>query len=366
MERPIFKPIGTPVEELDTPALVVDLDRFAANVETVHGFFESRPAAIRPFVGTHRCPALAHIQMSVPGHVGGVAVGTVGQAEAFVDAGIKDVFITGKAVTPTKIAALCALARRATVSIAVDTGWTVDTIAAAATDAGVEIDLLLELDTGLGLTGVEPGESAVKKAKHLDGPSGVRFAGLTTYAGPSLSDDGGPAGVPAGVKEILDTRDAIEAAGLPVERVSIGSTGDYEAVGSADGVTEVIAGNYALVDARYEGRNPGLEASAMVMGTVASLPVDGLAVGDAGMKTNGNDTGLPRVVNVPGAEVIYLSAEHFNLDMTKSSAELGIGDKVWFVPHDIAVTANHFDYIMAARNGRLEGIFDVIARGRYR
>ena len=133
-----------------------------------------------------------------------------------------------------------------------------------------------------------------------------------------------------------------------------------------DEVTEVVAGNYALVDARYEGRNPGLEASAMVMGTVASLPVDGLAVGDAGMKTNGNDTGLPRVVNVPDAEVIYLSAEHFNLDMTKSSAELSIGDKVWFVPHDIAVTANHFDYIMAARDGRLEGIFDVIARGRYR
>jgi D-serine deaminase-like pyridoxal phosphate-dependent protein len=365
MERPIFKPIGTPVEELDTPALVVDLDRFAANVETVHGFFAGRPSSIRPFVGTHRCPALAQIQMSVDGHAGGVAVGTVGQAEAFVDAGINDVFITGKVVTPIKIAALCALAKRATVSIAVDTGWTVDTIATAATDAGVEIDLLLELDTGLGLTGVEPGESAVKKAKHLDGPSGVRFAGLTTYTGPSLVD-GQSTGVPAGVKEILDTRKAIEAAGLPVERVSVGSTGDYEAVGAVDGVTEVIAGNYALVDARYEGRNPGLEASAMVMGTVASLPVDGLAVGDAGMKTSGNDTGLPRVVNVPGAEVIYLSAEHFNLDMTKSSVELSIGDKVWFVPHDIAVTANHFDYIMGARDGRLDGIFDVIARGRYR
>ncbi len=362
MERPIFKPIGTPVEELDTPTLVVDLARFQANVETVHTFFASRPAAIRPFVGTHRCPALAQIQMSVDGHAAGVAVGTVGQAEAFVDAGINDVFITGKAVTPLKIAALCALARRATVSIAVDSAPNVGAIAAAASSAGVEIDLLLELETGLGLTGVEPGESAVKKAKHLSEAPGVRFAGLTTYSGPALSDNSRP----AGLDEILDTREAIEAAGLTVRTVAIGSTGDYEKVGATDGVTEVVAGNYALVDARYEGRNPGLEASAMVMGTVASIPVEGLVVGDAGMKTSGNDTGLPRVVNVPGAEVIYLSAEHFNLDLTKSSADLSIGDKVWFVPHDIAVTANHFDYIMAMRDGRLEGIFDVIARGRYR
>jgi 3-hydroxy-D-aspartate aldolase len=362
MERPIFKPIGTPVEELDTPTFVIDLDRFQANVEAVHGYFASQPAAIRPFVGTHRCPALAQIQMSVDGHAGGVAVGTIGQAEAFVGAGISDIMITGKAVTAQKIAGLCALARRATVSIAVDSALNVDAIAAAATSAGVEINLLLELDTGLGLTGVEPGESAVKKAKHLASASGVNFAGLTSYAGPSLADNGRP----AGMDETLATRKLIEAAGLPVTTVAIGSTGDYKAVGATEGVTEVVAGNYALIDARYEGRHPDLAAAAMIMGTVGSTPVEGLAVGDAGMKTNGNDTGLPRVVNVPGAEVIYLSAEHFNLDMTKTTAELTVGDKVWFVPHDIAVTANHFDYFMAVRNGKLEAIFDVTARGRYR
>ena len=104
----------------------------------------------------------------------------------------------------------------------------------------------------------------------------------------------------------------------------------------------------------------------MVLGTVVSIPVEGVAVGDAGMKTNGNDTGLPRAASVPGAEVTYLSAEHFNLDLTGAERGVEIGDKVWFVPYEIGVTANHFDYIMAARSGRLAAVLEVTARGRYR
>lgn len=358
MERPIFKPIGTPVEELDTPALVVDLDRFQANVETVHSFFAARASSLRPFVGTHRCPALAHMQLSVAGHAGGVAVGTVDQAAAFVDAGVKDVMVTGKVVTAQKIASVCAMARRASVSVAVDSAANVDDLSAAVTAAGVEIGVLVEIDGGLGLTGVDSAEAAVELAKRASGASGVRFAGLTSYAGSS--------GNGAGLDGVLGAKAAIEAAGISVATVAVGSTADYETVGATDGVTEVVAGTYALIDARYQGGRPGLEPSGMILGTVVSNPVDGLVVGDAGMKTNGNDTGLPNVVGIPGAEVIYLSAEHFNLDLTKASADVSVGDKVWFVPHDIAVTANHFDYIMAARDGKLEGIFDVTARGRYR
>ena len=362
MERPIFKPIGTPVEELDTPALILDLDRFQANVETVHSFFADRPAKIRPFVGTHRCPALAHLQLAVGGHAGGVAVGTVGQAAAFVESGITDVMITGKAVTGQKIAALCGLAKRATVSIAVDSAPNIDAISAAAASLGVEIGLLVELDSGLGLTGVQNPDAAVELAKQASSAPGVRFAGLTSYAG--VISGTGKNG--ASLKAVLDARKAVEAAGIPVGTVAAGSTGDYETAGATRGVTEVVAGNYALVDARHEEGQPKLAPSAMTMGTVVSTPVDGLAVGDTGMKTTGNDNGLPRVVNIPGAEVTYLSAEHFNIDISKASVDVHVGDKVWFVPYDIGVTANHFDYIMAVRDGRLEAILNVAARGMYR
>ncbi|MDD9995452.1 MAG: alanine racemase [Dehalococcoidia bacterium] len=362
MERPILKPIGTPVEELDTPALVVDLDRFRANVEAVHSFFAGRRTKVRPFVGTHRCPTLAHHQLAVDGHAGGVAVGTVGQAEAFVDAGIWDVMITGKAVTAPKIAALCALAGRATVSIAVDSEGNVSDISTAAAARGVEIGLLVELDTGLGLTGVASSDAAVGLAKRISELPGVQMKGLTSYASPSTAGNDGA----AALERVVEAREAMAAAGLSTATVAVGSTADYEAAGRAEGVTEVVAGTYALGDVKYEGVRGDIEPAAMVLGTVVSTPVEGVAVGDAGMKTNGNDTGLPRAANVPGATVTYLSAEHFNLDLTDSTVEVGIGDKVWFVPYEIGVTANHFDYIMAARDGRLEGIFEVAARGRYR
>ena len=362
MERPILKAIGTPVEQLDTPALVVDLDRFQANVQAVHSYFAGRGAKVRPFVGTHRCPALAHLQLAVDGHSGGVAVGTVGQAEAFVDAGIWDVLITGKAVTAPKIAALCALAGRATVSIAVDSEDNASEISTAAAARGVRVGLLVELDTGLGLTGVPPGDAVIGLARKISGLPGVQLKGLTSYSGPSPEAGDGR----AALEQVLGAREAMAAAGLPAETVAVGSTADYEAAGRTEGVTEVVAGTYALGDVRYEGIRGDIEPAAMVLGTVVSTPVEGVAVGDAGMKTNGNDTGLPRAANVPGATVTYLSAEHFNLDLTDSTAEVGIGDKVWFVPYEIGVTANHFDYIMAARDGRLEGIFEVAARGRYR
>ncbi len=362
MERPIIKPIGTPVEELDTPALVVDLDRFRGNVRRAHSHFAGLRSALRPFVGVHRCPALAHIQLAEEGHAGGVAVGTVGQAQAFADAGIADLMITGRAVTAQKIASLCALAARASVSIAVDDAGNVAAISAAAAAAGVEVELLVELDSGLGLAGVSGSGAAVELASAISRAPAVRLGGLTSYAGSVVPGDAGP----AGLGEVLGARRAMEEAGLGCGKVAVGSSADYEAVAASPGVTEVVAGTYALGDVRYEQMRGDVEPAAMVLGTVVSTPVEGVAVGDAGMKTNGNDTGLPRAASVPGAKVTYLSAEHFNLDLAEAERGVAIGDKVWFVPYEIGVTANHFDYIMAARDGRLAAVLEVTARGRYR
>ena len=362
MERPIFKPIGTPVEDLDTPALVVDLDLFRANVKRVHSYFVGRGSKIRPFVGIHRCPALAHLQLAEEGHTGGLAVGTVGQAEAFVDAGVTDIMITGKAVTSPKIASLCALAMRADVSIAVDSVRNVTDISSGAVAAGVEIDLLVEIETGLGLTGVVGDDAAVELATAVADAPGVQLRGLATYGGPRPPEGGRAAGIDA----ILSARQALESAGLECRTVAAGSSADYQVAGAVAGVTEVVAGAYALGDYRYEQIRSDIDPAGMIMGTIVSTPVEGIVVGDAGMKTNGNDTGLPRVVSIPGATVDYLSAEHCNLNLPESGAEVSIGDKVWFVPYDMGVAANHFDYIMAVRSGRLAGILDVTARGRYR
>ena len=165
MERPIVKPVGTPVEELDTPALVVDLEILEQNIETVHSFFRQQNAKIRPNVDAHRCPAIAHKQLAVEGTVGGIRVANLGEAEVFGQSGFSDIFIANQIVTPQKINRLCALAHQAKITIAVDNPQNVRDISEAAQNNGVTINAVVEINTRLNHCGVEPGQPAVDLAK---------------------------------------------------------------------------------------------------------------------------------------------------------------------------------------------------------
>ena len=118
MERPVFKPMGTPVEELDTPVLVVDVDVLDRNIETLHSFFRQRDAKVRPHVESHRCPAIAHRQLAAGGTANGISVTTVGEAEVFAQQGFSDIFVANEVVTPQKIGRLCSLARQASITVA--------------------------------------------------------------------------------------------------------------------------------------------------------------------------------------------------------------------------------------------------------
>ncbi|SUZ99007.1 uncharacterized protein METZ01_LOCUS51861, partial [marine metagenome] len=120
MERPIFQPVGTSVEELDTPALVIDLDVMDKNIQTFQGYFAATVAKARPVVTSHLCPQIARRQLDAGGTVGGIAVTTVGEAEVFASAGFSDILLANQVVTVSKIRRLCALAGQTSIGIAVD------------------------------------------------------------------------------------------------------------------------------------------------------------------------------------------------------------------------------------------------------
>ena len=154
---------------------------------------------------------------------------------------------------------------------------------------------------------------------------------------------------------------------MEVGVVSVGGTHNYEIVGDMAGVTEVPAGSYALMDERYRQHRPQLQPAAKVMATVTSHPEPGLAIIDTGQKAIGVDPGLPAVDGIPGAAAIRLSAEHGILSLEgDADGQLDLGDKVWLVPWDVGACANLHDYIHAVRDGRLEAVWNVAARGRYR
>ena len=368
MERPIFKSIGTPEEALDTPSLVVDLSGLNQNIETMHSFFRSKSTGLRPHVSGHGSPAIAHMQIAAGGTVGGIMTATLGQAEVFAATGIDDVFLANLVTTPSKIARLCSLARRVKMTIVADSATNVNDLGEAAVEAGVTLNVVVEINTRRESTGVGPGRPAVNLANAIAGEEGLHFAGLMTYEG-SIRAEGEElmSESKKWIQQVLDTREKVEKAGLDVEIVSVGGTHNYEIAGDMDGVTEVPAGSYALMDERYRPCMPQFVNAARIMSCVTSMPEAGNVVTDAGRKAIGGDLENPGVPTVPGAEVRGLSAEHggFNLDPSIDHG-LSLGDRVWFVPHSIASCVNLHDYMHVIRNGKLDAVWDLPARGRYR
>ncbi len=368
MERPAFKSIGTPVEELDTPALVLDMAEVEHNLKTVHSFFQGRTAKLRPHVKTHGCPALAHLQLAAGGTVGGVCTAKVGQAEVFAASGIEDILIANQVVTKGKIERLCALARRTRMTVAVDDLGNVADLSEAAQAGGVSLNVLVDLNTRLDRCGVAPGEPAVALAKEVDLSPGLRFAGLMAYEGCLLHQEYKDLVEETHkvIRPVLETKEMLDQAGLEVGTVSVGGTHNYEISGEMGGVTEVQAGSYVLLDNSYRRFRPALRPALKVMATIVSHPEPGIAVADAGHKAVGADQELPQVEDIPGATVVRCSAEHGKIEMQGDAmGALDLGDKVWLTPYDGETCVNLYNFINVVRDGKLEAVWEVSGRGRY-
>ncbi len=384
MERPIFQPIGTPEEELDTPALVVDLGVLRENISTFHNAFRSQgdgaesaktTAGIRPHVSGHGCPEIARIQLAAAGDSGsagpidvnGIAVNTLGEAEVFAGAGFSNIAITQRVVTAAKLRRLAALAHRVSLSVAVDDAGNVQRLSEAATAAGSHLDLLVDIDAGYGFGGVAPGQEAVTLAQAIAAAPGLSCAGIMTYEGPVAITDPVERAAETGrrLQPALETLRLLERAGIAVAVVSAGSIYNHDTVANLPGVTEVPAGVYPLMDLQTCRVRPEFNPAARVLATVISHPVPGRAVVDAGHKTVGPDFGVPALEGFPGAVATRFSAEHGILELDgPATNQLNPNDKVRLVPYNLPLCVNQFDYIRAVSDGKLVGYWPVAARGR--
>ena len=369
MERPLFAPVGTPVMQLDTPALVVDLDLLQHNLNTVHTRFAHYQTKLRPQVSHHRCPTLAHRQLAAGGTVGGISVSTLGEAEVFAAHGFTDIVVTNHVVTGGKIAHLCALAGQVRLTIAADQPQNIHDLAAAAASRHVTLRVALDIQTHHGQCGVAPGQPAVELARVVCQASHLEFAGLMTMHDLDHSKDlGGRTSDTRQIRQaLLDTQHMIEQAGMQVPAISVDDAALSDADMRLDGITEIRAGAYALMDARSSTRLPDLRPAVRVLTTVTSRPEPGMAITDTGQKAIGVDSGLPVVSDMPGVVADRLSAEHCRLLLDSDAARhLAPGDKLWLTPWDSAACANLYDYLHVMRDGRLEAVWPIAARGHYR
>ena len=356
---------GMPVDELDTPALLLDLDALERNIARMAAFFADKPATIRPHAKTHKCPQIALRQVEA-GAIG-ITCAKVSEAEVMAAAGIGDILIANQVTGATKIGRLTELAGQCDLMVAVDDPANVQQLAGACAAKGVTLRVLVEVDVGMGRCGTKPGRPALSLARQVAAASALQFEGLMGYEGHLvLVDD--PADrvrrVHDAFEPLAETLALLEKNGLPAHIVSGAGTGTYDITGTLPFVTEVQAGSYVFMDSTYGKVRAEFEPSLTLLSTIVSRPVPERIVTDAGMKSLTREFGWPVPLDGVGLAMRYLSEEHGVLDLAQDGQFDGKpGDRIRFQPSHCCTTVNLHDWLYVVQDGKVVDVWAVAARG---
>ncbi|MCY4366703.1 MAG: alanine racemase [Chloroflexi bacterium] len=355
---------GTPVEDLDTPCLVLDMDALDHNMDVMAGFYEGRHSKLRGHSKNHKTPAIAMRQIRRGGTVGGVCAAKVAEAEVMVHGGVPSVFVTSEVVDPAKIERLCNLAREAEILVACDTEDNARDISSAATRLGVNVGLVIEQETGLVRCGVQEVEPGVALARLIDALPGLSFKGVMSHqmmSEPSSDREDRVTEAHRLIQPVLDLREAVLAAGLPVEIISTGETWSYDVAGEMPEVTEIQGGSYLVMETGYDYM-PDFQFAGKVLTTIISTPKPGVAVGDAGARAVGGLKGLPRVEGRPGVEAVEMDTDR-TIFQVADGLTLEVGDQLTLIPGQQDAMVSRWDRFVGIRNGVVETVWDIQARG---
>ncbi len=357
--------IGIDKDELDTPALLVDLDRFEANIAHLARVCAENGVAWRPHSKAHKCPEIAHMLLAAGAQ--GIICAKLSEAEVMVEHGIADILVANEIVSPAKLRRLAALQRRAHVMCAVDDLEVVDLISRAALAEGSTIPVYIELDNGMDRTGVAPGLPALALARKIRDTAGIELAGIMGYEGQVLDIK------PLEVKRrachqalalLVETSDLLAADGIPVEVVSAGGTGCYPITVAYPGITELQAGGGIFMDLFYreECMIEDLQLVLTVVTTVVSRH-PGHVVVDGGFKTMCKEP-PPRPIGHDELELRGLSAEHGILNVKPGREGPRLGDRIEFnVGYSDSTNFLHNQFI-GLRNDKVEKVWPLSGRGK--
>ena len=362
--------VGLHKMELDTPALLIDLPAMEQNLKSMSEFFKCKKARLRPHVKLHKAtPVLAHLQLGAEGTMG-VTCAKLSEAESMAKSGIKDILIANQIVGARKIGRLLNLAAYSDVMVAVDSYRNIEELSHAAQAKGVQLRVLVEVNIGHNRCGVEP-ENALQMARTVKEASGLLFMGLMGYDGhcTRVVDASECEACSRKANQILvETKDNLEKSGLKVAIVSGGGTYTYKYATQFEGITEIQAGTYLLMDTTFrESGVTDFELTLTVLATVISRPrregAENLAIIDMGRKAMHPYYGMPEVKYPEGAKVVGMSQEHGKVELEGEACDLKVGDKIELWVRDANDTINLYDKFYAIRDDVVEAVWDIPARG---
>ena len=365
--------IGQPIDALDTPALVLDLDVVGANIARTAEIAQAAGARLRPHIKTHRMLAVAQRQIEAGAQ--GICCAKTGEAEVFADGGIDDIFIANQVVGAAKLRRLRALAEQVRLAVGVDHPEQIQLLSQAFRSAE-PLDLSIEIDVGQRRTGVVEPHEAVDLAQRILDAAGLALRGVYTHEGHDYAarDDADLAAIAdQAQRQMLDAAQAIRDATGAACEVSMGSTPSLFARKFHAGIDELRPGTAVFNDgshANFLGHTDWCAAT--VLATVVNRPAHDRVVVDAGAKALTSDrrgpsilenSGFGMVVSRPEATIVSLSDEHGVLSVPDADA-YAIGEVIQIIPNHICPCVNLYDHAFVARDGIVREVWEVSARGQ--
>jgi D-serine deaminase-like pyridoxal phosphate-dependent protein len=362
------------VSDLETPAVIVDLDIMGRNLSRMADYCREHQLLLRPHTKTHKIPEFAKRQIA--SGATGITVAKVGEAEVMLDAGITDMLIAYPIVGPEKTRRLARLAEQASITVSLDSAEVARGISEAATHQGAKIGVLIEMDVGFGRCGLNDESDLLALGRNITELPGLEFKGLMFFPGHFGVAPSERAAMRVRVNEFLKrTLEAFSGAGLPVSIVSGGSTPTAYEGSFFHGVNEVRPGTYIFNDRNTIAVSAcTLEDCALsVLVTVVSTAVRGHAVVDGGSKTfsydryqAGDGSGFGIVKEDPAAQIERFSEEHGHVNIQRSERRYRVGDRLSVIPNHVCTTVNMHDEIYGVRGERVEEVWRVEGRGKVR
>jgi len=364
--------LGTAIEVLDTPVVVVDLDRLDRNVRAMADLAAGAGVVLRPHTKSHKTVAVAQRQLAAGAR--GITVAKLDEAAAYLSVGIDDIFVANEVAGPRKWARAAALQEQGTVALGVDGLAAARGLDAAARARGVAIPVLIEIDCGLHRAGLPPGSAVAELAEAIAALQHLDLRGVFTHAGHAYAARDAAEVQRIGQAEAHAARlaaELIRGRGVPCPVVSVGSTPTIRVAGVQPGVTEIRPGNYVFFDRMQValGAARSEECALRVITTVISRPTASRIVVDGGSKTFALDRGahgLETLVgfgqdDAQGLILERLSEEHGVLEAASTSVV--VGDRLCFQVNHACTVANLADLLVGVRDGRVAELMPVLVRG---
>ena len=366
---------GMDAADIQTPALVLDLDALERNIRKMGDYAKAHDMRHRAHGKMHKSVDVLKLQMELGGAIG-VCCQKVSEAEVFARAGIQEILVSNQVRDPGKIARLVQLPKLSggEVIVCVDDLANVADLSAAAVTAGTQLGVFVEIDCGAGRCGVTTTPAVVEIAKAVIAADNLTYRGIQAYQGAMQHMDSfadRKAKIDAAIAQVQDAVDALKAEGIETDLVSGGGTGSYHFESNSGLYNELQCGSYAFMDADYgrilDQNGDRIDAGEwenafFILTSIMSHAKADKAICDAGLKAQSIDSGLPFIYGRNDVEYVKCSDEHGVI--ADPDGVLKVNDKLKLVPGHCDPTANVHDWYVGVRNGKVESVWPVSARGR--